>query len=260
MTKKTVISLAVLYAAVIIIMLALIPVERKNQLYEQWGKLAVLAETDERARFAIENRELYSDFWFEKLYSDDYFELAYNSPFMQDNYNNMSFTDAELAADVPALYMDDARWVYESPEIMLFGCVPVTITMAYIGVKHNSDVDPIKVKSYAEEMGWYDFGGIDQVAVNDILTYYGLSAEEHFFDADNGEKITEAELKAALDSENSVVMAAVRGDTFGNHALIIRGYDENGFYINDSADPDNTAAVWDFSVFENELVYYWIIS
>lgn len=258
MTKKTVISLAVLYAAVIIIMLALIPVERKNQLYEKWGKLAVRAEIDERARFAIDNRELYSDFWFEKLYSDDYFELAYNSPFMQDNYANMSFTDEELGG-VPALYMDDIRWVYENPSIMTFGCVPVTVTMAYIGVRHDSGLDPVKVMNYADEIGSYGLGGIGQEDIKEILEYFGMSAEEHFFDVDNGEKITEAELKAALDTENSVVMAAVHGDTFGNHALIIRGYDDSGFYINDPANPDNTAAVWDFSVFENELSYYWVI-
>lgn len=261
MTKKTIISLSVLYAAVIIIMLALIPVEQKNEYYKKWGSLAVRAETDERARFVIENRELYPDQWFNMiLYSNEDFEFAYNYPFMQDSYENMSFTEDELNSPAPALYMDDPRWVYEELSIKNYGCAALTITMANLAVRHDSGVDPVKVVNYAVEMGYYGFGGVDMVSVYDILTHFGLSAEEHFFDRNNGERITESELKSAVDTENSIVMAAVSGVTFGDHALIIRGYDENGFYINDPADPDNTEAVWDFSVFENELTYYWLIS
>lgn len=258
MTKKTVISLSVLYAAVIVILLALIPVEQKNQYYKKWRELAVRAETDERARFAIDNAELYPDFWFNMLYSDETFEMAYKYPFMQNNYENMSFTPEEL--DGGAVYMDDERWIYEDYGVKAQGCVAVAVTMANLAVKHNSDADPVKVMAYADEMGWCGLGGIEQTAVKDILTHFGMSAEEHFFDKDNGEKITEAELKSAVDTEGTAVMAAVRGETFGNHALIIRGYDENGFYINDPASSERTAKVWDFSIFENELSYYWIIS
>lgn len=258
MTKKTVIFLSVMYAAVIVILLALIPVEQKNVYYKKWGSLAVRAETDERARFAIENRGLYPDFWFNMLYSDATFELAYNYPFKKDSYKSMSFTDAELNGG--AVYMDDERWIYEDYGIRSQGCAAVTITMANLAVKHNSEVDPVKVMVYADEMGYYGLGGIDQTAVKDILTYFGLFAEEHFFDKENGESVTEAELKAAVDTEGTAVMAAVRGDTFGNHAFIIRGYGENGFYINDPASSERTDKAWDFSVFENELVYYWVIS
>lgn len=258
MTKKTVISLAVLYAAVIIILLVLIPVEQKNEYYKKWRSLAVRAETDERARFAIDNAELYPDYWFNMLYNDDTFELAYNYPFKKDSYQNMSFTDEEL--DGGAIYMNDERWIYENYAIKSYGCAAVAVTMANLAVNHNSEVDPVKVINYADEMGWYNLGGISQEAVKDILNYFGLSAEEHFFDKNNGEKVTEAELKAAVDTDGTAVIAAVRGDTFGKHALIIRGYDENGFYINDPASSEKTAKAWDFSVFENELVYYWVIS
>lgn len=258
--KKMVIGLTGLFAAVIIVMLLLIPVEKKNEYYKKWGELAVLAETDERAKFAIDNAELYPEYWFQMLYNDATFELAYNYPFKKDNYQKMSFTDEELNADFPAVYMNDERWIYENYGIKSQGCVAVAVTMANLAVRHNSEVDPVKVINYANEMGWYGFGGIDQANVSDILTYFGLSAEEHFFDKDKEEKITEAELKAAVDTEGAAVMAAVRGETFGNHAIIIRGYDEKGFYINDPADPEKTDKVWDFSVFENELCYYWVIS
>lgn len=259
--KKMVFGLSVLFAAVIIIMLLLIPVEKKHEYYQKWGKLAVLAETDERAKFAIENAELYPEYWFKMLYNEDDFELAYNYPFMKDSYKTASFTDEELnSEEVPALYMDDLRWFYEDPGIRSQGCVAVTVTMANLYLNRNGDVDPVKVVNYADETGCYDLGGINQENVVDILQHFGMSAEEHIINRNNGEKITENELKTAVDTEGAVIMAAVKGDTFGRHALIIRRYDENGFYINDPASPEKTAKQWDFSVFENELTRYWIIT
>lgn len=259
--KKMVIGLSGLFAAVIIVMLLLIPVEKKREYYQKWGKLAELAETDERAKFAIDNSELYPETWFKMLYDDEEFELAYNYPFMKDNYQNASFTEEELnSEDVPALYMNDLRWYYENPAIKHQGCAAVSITMVNLYLNHNDAVDPVNVTSYADEMGYYGLGGISQENISEIMEYFGLTAEEHIFDKRNGEKVTETELKAAADTEGAVVMAAVRGRTFGEHSLIIRGYDENGFYINDPASPEKTSMQWDFEVFENELVRYWVVT
>lgn len=259
--KKMVIGLAGLFAAVIIVMLLLIPVEKKHEYYKKWGKLAVLAETDERAKFAIDNSDLYTEYWFRQLYDDETFETAYNYPFLKDNYKTMSFTDEELnGKDIPAIYMDDTRWIYENPDVKHHGCAAAAITMANLYLNHNNNVDPVKVMSYAHEMNYSGLGGIEQDNITKIIEHFGLNAEEYAFDRDNGEKIAENELKAAVDTAGAVVMVVVHGETFGNHSLIIRGYDENGFYINDPADAEKTAKQWDFSVFEKELSHYWIIT
>lgn len=259
--KKTVIGLCGLFAAVIIVMLLLIPIEKKHEYYKKWGKLAVLAETDERAKFAIENAELYPKYWFNLLYSEDEFELAYNYPFMKNNYQNMSFTAEELnSKEIPAVYMNDPRWAYENISVKSQGCVAVAITMANLYLNHNSDADPVKIMNYADEIGKVSLGGIEQDGISDIIVHFGMTSEEHIFNIENGESISESELKAAVDTEKTVVMAGLRGATFGNHVLIIRGYDDNGFFINDPSDPENTAVQWDFEVFENELVRYWIIT
>lgn len=262
--KKMVFGLTGLFAAVIIIMLLLIPVEKKHEYYQKWGELAVKAETDERARFAIDNEELYTDYWLKMLYSDneEIFDFAYKYPFNKDNYKHMTFTDEELNSDeIPAVYMDDLRWSYEmNGAVKSQGCAAVALTMANLYLNHNSDVDPVKILDYADEMGYYGYGGIDQKNISDVIAHFGMTADEHVFDKDNDEKVTESELKSAIDTEETVVIAAVQGETFGNHALVIRGYDENRFFINDPADPEKTAKQWDFQVFENELVRYWVVT
>lgn len=257
--KKTAIGLSALFLAVIAVMLVLIPVEQKNEYYKKWGKLAVLAETDERAKFAIDNSELYPEFWFNMLYREDEFDIAYNYPFRKDNYKTMTFTDEELnGEEIPAIYMNDTRWIYERYSIKTQGCVAVAITMVNLRLNHNDAVDPVKVVDYADEMGLYGLGGIGKQDVSTILTHFGMNFEEHIFDGE--EKVSESELKSAVDTEDAVLMVAVEGDTFGRHALIIRGYDENGFYINDPASPEKTAEQWSYEVFENELTRYWIVT
>lgn len=262
--KKMVFGLTGLFAAVIIIMLLLIPIEKKHEYYQKWGELAVRAETDERAKFAIDNADLYPEIWFRMLYSESEstFDFAYNYPFNKDNYKSMTFTDEELnSEEIPAVYMNDTRWSYElGGAVKTDGCVAVSVTMANLYLNHDSSVDPVKIISYASEMGYFGLGGIGQENVSDIMTHFGMTSEEYVFDKKNGEKITESELKSAVDTEDAVVIAAVQGGTFGNHALIIRGYDENGFYINDPADPQKTASQWSFEVFENELVRYWVVT
>lgn len=258
--KKTAITISAVFSVILAVMLLLIPLELKNQKYEKWGKLAELAETDERAQFIIDNEELYPDDVLKYVNDEDEdeFNYIYNYPFFKDSYKTMSFTEEELnSAEVPALYMNDKRWAYENAgEVKYWGCAAVSITMANLYVNRNSAIDPVKIMNYSDEMAYTVLGGIDETHINKILDHFGISYTETVLE----KPLTESELKALLDNKKTAVIAAMHGDTFGNHALIIRGYDENGFYINDPADEENTAQPWDFDVFENEMSGYWTVS
>lgn len=259
-SKKTVIPICSVIAAVVIAMLLLIPIDKKNQLYEKWGSIAELAETDKRAQFIIDNEELYPENILAVLRSNsDKIDYVYNYPMLKDSYKTMSFTDSELNGDtVPAVYMSDPRWAYEDDGcVYQSGCAAVSLTMANLYLNHNSDVDPVLIMRYADQMGYYGLGGINETDICSIMDKFGMKYEERIIE--DGGALTEAELKEAVNRESSVVMAAVHGDTFGNHAMIIRGCDENGYYINDPADEEKTAQTWDFPVFADELVRYWII-
>lgn len=256
--KKTAIVVSVVFAVILAVMLLLIPLELKNQKYEKWGALAELAETDERAQFIIDNEELYPDNVLRYVHDEDEFDYIYNYPFYKDSYKTMSFTNEELNSDsVPELYMNDKRWAYEQDGLIKYhGCVAVSITMANLYVNHNPDVDPVKVMTYAADMEYTGLGGINENNINSILDYFGITYTENILE----KPLTKSELKAMLDNKDTVIMAAIHGEAFGNHALIIRGYDENGFYINDPASEENTAQVLDFGILEKEMDRYWEIS
>ena len=66
-------------------------------------------------------------------------------------------------------------------------------------------------------------------------------------------------LKEIIDS-GDVLMAIMIGDTFGDHAIIITGYDGNDFTINDPASREKTAKKWSFEELEADMFYVYDIS
>ncbi len=260
MTTKNIVISAVITAICLVILLLLVPVEKKQQLEKKWGELAILAETDERAQYIIDNEELYPDELLREYYQkNERFDFVYNYPFLKDKYPVIEFTDAELnSEDVPALYMADERWCYNKVGdyyIYTDGCATVCLTMANLYLNNNNSVDPRKVAEYVNANNYTSgiAGGILADKLPVIFDHFGFSYTEHLYDPWSNVFVTEEELKAVLDKEDTVVYIGVDGDTFGSHAMILRGYDENGFYVNDPENPDKTAQVWNYEVFKNEL-------
>ncbi len=262
MEKIKAIGLAVFFAAAAAVTALLIPVDVQNRLEKQYGELAVLARTDDRAKYIIDNIEEYPDSILKVYYNNtDNIDFVYNYPFHKNDYASMTYTDNELNSEtVPALYMSDSRWGYETiggRYIMTDGCGAAALAMAHLAVFHNADADPVTIARLAEENDCIGgvFGGIRIQDIGRLAELMGFAVTEHNYE--EGDVLSEEELRAALDTSGTVVLAAMDGDTFGGHALIIRGYDENGYYINDPADKKNTETVWNFDIFKNELIRYY---
>ncbi len=262
--KKETIGLAVFFAAVVAVTALLIPIDVQNRLESQYGELAVQAKTDERARYIIDNIDEYPSSILNIYYDNkDNIDFVYNYAFHGNDYQSMSYTDEELNSEtVPALYMFDNRWGYETiggQYIKSGGCAVVALAMAHLAVFHNADADPVTIARLAEENDCLAMlGGVRSRDMGRLAELMGFAVTEHNFE--EGGELSEEELRAALDTSGTVVLAAMSGDTFGGHALIIRGYDENGYYINDPADKENTETVWSFDVFKNELIRYYELS
>lgn len=268
MTKKSIAVTAGIFVVILAVLIALIPVQRKNELYAKWGTLAELAETDERISFIIENEDLYPEELIDMLHSDSehYVDFVYNYPFHKDDYANMEYTAEELDGRVPALYMSDSRWCYQTLDGDFFiktdGCALVSLTMAYIGLTGKSDLDPYKIMLIADEMGAIGtFGGITDEDTAALCEAVGLKVSVTSF-SENMEKVAHADLdtiKSDLDSGH-IIMAGMAGETFGVHAIIIHGCDGDNLIINDPADPEKTARLWSFDAIEPEMMYLYDLS
>lgn len=268
MTKKTIIAVSAVFAAIFAVMLILIPVQRKNEFYDKWGQLAVLSETNPNARYITEHEELYPDFVLDYFYNNpNELEFVRHYPEFKDNYASMSYTDDELNGQIPAFYMSDPRWAYEvigdGFYIKDYGCEIVSLTMAYVGLTGRTDLDPVKITYIAAELDALGIlGGVTAEKTAELCRAIGLTPVEYCFADENGQKIESAdidEMKAILD-RGHVILAGMIGDTFGNHALIITGYSGDNFTIHDPADSEKTAKMWRFDEIDSQMHYMWELS
>ncbi|MCH5192738.1 MAG: C39 family peptidase [Oscillospiraceae bacterium] len=269
-TKKTAIAVISTFAVIIAVMIILIPFEKKNQIYEKWGSIAVRAETDERAEYIIENEELYPEELIHMLRVDPDLNLdyVYNYVFHKDDYKTMSYTAEELDGRIPALYMDDPRWAYQtfngSFVIRTGGCGYVALTMAYIALTGKTDWDPYKFMLLADSMDAMSIfgGGFSNDKIAEAAEIIGLKAAEYSFFNENRQKETHADITIMKDIIDSghVLLASMDGETFGAHLIIIRGYEGDSFYINDPDDRENTARLWSYDELDPEMRYMWDLS
>lgn len=270
MTKKNIIAISVFFVIIIAAMVFLIPIQKKNEFNSKWGKLAEVYETDEKVRFIIDNEELYPQVLIDMLYInlEHNRDFVYNYPFHKDDYINMKYTAEELDGRVPALYMYDNRWCYQTLDGEFFiksnGCALVSLTMAYIGLTGKSDLDPYKIMLTAEEIGATEgyFGGINDKDTKALCEAVGLTAVEYKFVNEDRVKDRYADIdlmKSILDSGH-LIMVGMVGDTFGTHALIITGYEGDSFSINDPANAENSAIMWKYEDIEPEIYYMWDLS
>ncbi|MGN0601010.1 MAG: C39 family peptidase [Oscillospiraceae bacterium] len=264
---KIIISVAVAIIAVAALIL-LVPIENKRKLHEEYGILAENAETDEKSAYILNNIDLYPEKIL-KLYYRDYeknVDFVYNYPFHKDDYSKMSFTFEELNSDtVPALYMADYRWGYEpvyEGYIKTHGCVPVSLTMAYLYLTGKDDIDPPKIAAIADSMDAWGMVGINNEQIVELCDAIGITAIEYDY-SPNSEKSGEADLdviKNALKNGHSV-MAGMVGETFGSHAIIIRECTENGeIYINDPGSVERSEKQWSFEELKPEIYFMWDLS
>lgn len=274
-TPRAVAVIILIIAVMVAVLILLMPLEKRNNQKKTYGALFELSETDERAKYIIENDKLYPEDMLnlarslaqntEDPFFDDNFQLIRDYPEHKDDYYSMKYTDEELIG-MPQLSMNDHRWAYQKiggEYICFSGCATVCITMAYIGLNHEGNIDPAIVAKIAENSNAVGtvFGGLDNAMVKQVCLNCGLECTEYNFDADTGstERPDEDEIKKLLD-DGHVIMLGLFGEKFGNHAVILRGYDDSGFYMNDPASEENCAVAWSFDELEPQIVGMWDIT
>ncbi len=267
--KVKIISVVTFFAVITAVLFLLIPVEKEQELEAKYGILYTNAKTDEKSAYIYEHIDEIPQEVLDYYYLDyeNSLDFVYNYPEHKNDYASMSFTDEELNSDtVPQLYMDDNRWAYEPTDggyIKYTGCMAVSLTMANLYLRNNSDVDPVKVFLVADYSdGFAMFGGIDNGAVQNILKNLGFTYEIYDYSpgTENEGNADMNVIRNALE-QGHVVMAGMQGETFGGHALIITSLSEDGtMRINDPADPEKTAQEWQFEELKDELYFIWDLS
>lgn len=171
------------------------------------------------------------------------------------DYMNLEIDLAEeiLDGEVPLFMQWDMRWGYEAYGdniIALAGCGPTCLSMAYVYLTGDLEGNPREMARYAEEEGFHTKEGTDwslwTVGVKDL----GLVGEEL--------SLEEGKIVSALDNGGLVVCSMRPGDfTRTGHYILIKGYDKNGFYINDPNSVANSERQWNYEDIKGQIKNLW---
>ena len=157
--------------------------------------------------------------------------------------------------EVPLLLQWDRRWGYDAygdDMIGLSGCGPVCLDMAYLYFTGDTAMTPRNMAVFAYDNGYYADGGTSWSLWTEGAAQLGLSGEELPLD--------ENLMKQTLDGGGLIVCSMRPGDfTTTGHFILIRGYDENGFYVNDPNRRSNSEKQWDYGTLRYQIKNLWAL-
>lgn len=163
-------------------------------------------------------------------------------------------TEEEKTQKYPLFLQWDKRWGYEAYgdfNIALSGCGPTTLAMAAVALTEDDTITPDKVAKYSMENGYY---------VEGTGTAWGLMTEgcEEFGIKANELALDENVMKNQLDNGKVIICSMRPGDfTAVGHFVMIYGYDDTGFYINDANCIYRSSRTWSFKELKNQIRILW---
>ena len=229
------------------------PVQRTPE--EVLMKLQELGRTDSVIAEIFEKNYLYPENMLEALANNpEMADFMAGYPGEEGKYE-AALTDSEKEQEYPLFLQWDPRWGYqqygENSCIGLAGCGPTCLSMAAYYLTGDESLTPDRIAEFSMENDYY---------VEDIGTSWNLMYDfPGMLDLSIGDMITdEYEMKLALDSGNIVICAMRPGDfTAGGHFIVIYGYEDDGFKVNDPNCVARSRRTWTFDELEHQIKMIW---
>lgn len=167
------------------------------------------------------------------------------------------FTDEEQPENYPLFLQFDPRWGYlpygSGGNVGSSGCGPTCLSMAIFYLTGDRSCTPDAIAQFSLEHGYYLDGiGTKWSLLADYPKRYGLSSYQLSW--------TEANIRSQLDKGRVLICSVRPGDfTTAGHFIVIYGYDENGFKINDPKSVYRSGLSWTYSQIQDDIKAMWTI-
>lgn len=184
------------------------------------------------------------------LKNEEALEFVYDYPAEHVKEHTIDLTEEASMDSVPLFVQWDKRWGYEKYSGNFFaasGCGPTTLSMVVVYLTHNREASPIAVAKYSKEAGYsVDGSGSSWTLISEGCRHYGVKAKTVALD--------ESRMKAELDEGHPIVVNVGPGDfTDTGHFMVITGYDDEGFSINDPNSIEKSGKRWLFKIYHLRL-------
>lgn len=206
-------------------------------------------------------REIYED---RAAYPEKLLEALANNPEMAgfvSGYTGVEskaregLTREEKAAEYPLFLQWDPRWGYvkygKDSCIALSGCGPTCLAMAMFYLTGDESFTPDAMAAYSMKNGHYIPGvGTAWALLTELPPLYGVKVGEP--------GIAEEELQKALDGGKVLICSMQAGDfTAGGHFVVVYGWDEEGFLINDPNCVARSLRRWTWEEIGDQVRHIW---
>lgn len=188
------------------------------------------------------------------LKNEEALEFVYDYPAEHVKEHTIDLTEEASMDSVPLFVQWDKRWGYEKYSGNFFaasGCGPTTLSMVVVYLTHNRAASPIAVAKYSKEAGYsVDGSGSSWTLISEGCRHYGVKAKAVALD--------ESRMKAELDEGHPIVVNVGPGDfTDTGHFMVITGYDDEGFSINDPNSIEKSGKRWLFKNISSQIRAVW---
>ena len=198
------------------------------------------------------------------LYPDDLLKALANNPEMAqfaagypDGADGQAkgLSDAEKEAGFPLFLQWDPRWGYEEygddSMVGVAGCGPTCLSMVLFSLTRDESLTPDVIARYSMESGYYVQGtGTAWALMEDVCWRYGVRERKA--------EISETEIKYALDQGGAAICSMAPGDfTDTGHFIVIYGYDQDGFWVNDPNCVSRSRKKWSWQTLKGQIKSVW---
>ncbi len=214
-----------------------------------------LAQQDIRARTVYENYNDYPTAILKLLVTNpDARDFVYDYPSRIDDPSPGKLTAGELSGGIPLLLQWDQRWGYTqygSGVLGITGCGPTCLSMVVVGLTGNSSFTPYAIAENSLNSGFYvDGAGSSWDLMRLDLDRYGISAEEL--------PLSEETMISALNAGKPIIANVGVGDfTDSGHFIVITGYKDGLFTVNDPNSPSRSAEGWYYDTLSPQIMNLW---
>lgn len=165
-----------------------------------------------------------------------------------------AITEEEKTEKHPHFLQWDPRWgytTYGDDILALSGCGPTSLSMVVVALTDNKNTSPDVVASYAMENDFYMAGtGTMWKLMTEGAQHFDLTATEL--------EIDETAMKKCIDEGGMMIATMAPGDfTAVGHFIVIYGYDEEGFFVNDPNCLARSQKKWEFATLAAQMKKVW---
>lgn len=210
---------------------------------------------EQKKQYVLDHKEKYTDdlIGFMNKY-DQVVDYVYNYPIRNSLTVTTNASEEKTDTDFPLYIQWDYRWGYNQygdSMIGIAGCGPTSLAMVYSGLTGKTDQNPASVCKLSEDKGYY----VANVGTSwDLMTKgandLGIKSEQL--------SLFENNLVSHLQKGHPIICSVKKGDfTYSGHFIVLTGYKDGKFIINDPNSKANSQKLWEYSVLEPQIKNLW---